>query len=378
MIERLAISRFQKLLNQFPVVGIIGPRQVGKTTLAKSIKRDKVLYIDLESDLGMAQMINPGLLLRSKKDHLIIIDEIQLMPSLFPLIRAIIDEDRRPGRIALLGSAAPSLIRKSAESLAGRIAYLELPSFQIGEVDEVTKLWIRGGFPDSYLANSDEESFEWRDQLIGTYIQKDLPLLGLNANPRLLNNLLRMLAHSNGQLWNASTFAKSLGLTSPTIKKYLEYLEGAFLIDILEPYHSNAKKRIVKSPKVFYKDTGLLHKLLNIQSMDDLSGHPGLGSSWENFVIQQVKNRFGKKYDYFFYRTHDGTESDLVITSGNEPVATLEMKYNPAPKLTKSSKLAVEDVGASKNFVVTSNDLRFPIAENIEVIGLPELLAKLS
>lgn len=374
MISRTASARLDELMEQFPVVSIIGPRQVGKTTLAKSKAGAQTLYIDLESDIGMAQMTNPGLMLRSNKEKLIILDEVQLMPALFPLIRSIIDEDRRAGRMILLSSAAPSLIRKTAESLAGRIAYMELPSLLTSEVDKHEQLWVRGGFPESFLAKSDQRSYEWRNQLLGTYIQRDLPLLGLNANPRLLNNFLRMLAHSNGQLWNASLIAKSLGITSPTVKRYLEYLEGAFLIDVIEPYHTNAKKRITKSPKTYFKDTGLLHKLLNIKSFEELFGHPGFGSSWENFVIQQVKGQLGDRYDFHFYRTHDGTELDLILTQGNRPIATMEIKYLPAPKITKSLKLAVADIGAEQNFIVCSGQERFPVHPQIEVIGLEEVI----
>ncbi|MEQ8239518.1 MAG: ATP-binding protein [Cyclobacteriaceae bacterium] len=378
MIERQSTVELTELLEQFPAVGIIGPRQIGKTTLAKQITDNQAIYIDLESDIGLSQLSNPGLFLRSNKDRTIIIDEVQLIPQLFPLLRSIIDEDRRPGRFILLGSAAPSLIRKTAESLAGRVAYLGLPSFLTNEVDDISKLWLRGGFPQSYLAKSNKQSAVWRNQLLGTYIQRDLPQLGLNANPRLLNNLLRMLAHNTGALWNASNFAKSLGLTSPTLKRYLEFLEGAFIIDVLEPYYTNVKKRITKTPKTFFKDTGLLHSLLKISSFEDVSGHPVLGSSWENFVVQQIKGQLGNKYEYNFYRTHDGSEVDLVLSDGSKTMASIEIKYTLAPKLTKGNRLAIADIGAQRNFVVTFADNRFPLEENIEAIGLNEVIKELS
>ncbi|MEM9895054.1 MAG: ATP-binding protein, partial [Bacteroidota bacterium] len=336
------------------------------------------LYIDLESDIGLSQLSDPGVFLRANQGKTIIIDEVQLMPALFPLLRSLIDENRRPGRFILLGSAAPSLIRKTAESLAGRIAYVELTSFLTNEVEKLQQLWLQGGFPLSYLARSSKQSISWRSQLIGSYIQKDLPKLGLAASPRTLNNLLRMLAHSTGSLWNASVFAKSLGLTSPTLKRYLEYLEGAFLVDVLEPFHTNVKKRIVKRPKVYFKDTGLLHSLLKIHQMEDLMGHPVLGSSWENFVIQQLKSQLKDRYDYTFYRTHDGSEVDLVLVNGLKAVASIEIKYTLAPKLSKGNRLAIEDVAAEKNFICSANDDRYPISKNIEVMGLNELIAELS
>ncbi len=377
MIGRFSIAELTELMEQFPAVGIIGPRQVGKTTLARQIAEENAIYIDLESDIGLSQLDNPGVFLRANQDLTIIIDEVQLMPQLFPLLRSIIDEDRRPGHFILLGSAAPSLIRKTAESLAGRIAYVELTSLLTNEVDDTEKLWLRGGFPLSYLAKSDKQSATWRNQLLGAYIQRDLPQLGLNANPRLLNNLLRMLAHNTGSLWNAANFAKSLGLTSPTLKRYLEYLEGAFIIDVLEPFHSNVKKRITKTPKTFFKDTGLLHSLLKIASFDEIQGHPVLGNSWENFVIEQVKGQLGEKYEYYFYRTHDGSEVDLVLTDGAMPIASIEIKYTLAPKLTKGNRLAIDDINAQRNFICTFGNDHYPIDENIEVIGLDGMIAEL-
>lgn len=371
MINRLALKNLRELLSQFPAVGIIGPRQVGKTTLAKLVSDADAVYLDLESDLDSAKLTNPGLFLRVNKDRLVILDEVQQMPEIFTLLRSLIDEDRRPGRFILLGSATPALIRKSADSLAGRIAYLELTSLlQEETAPPLDSLWLKGGFPKSYLENETAKSLTWRLELINTYVQRDLPQLGLNAAPRVLNNLLRMLAHSNAQLWNASQFAKSLGLTSPTIKSYLHFLEGAMLIDIIEPYYTNIKKRITKSPKTYYKDTGILHALLRIETLADLQGHPAIGSSWENFVIQQVKGHLGNRFEYHFYRTHDGTEMDLVLCRGGAPVMCAEIKYSLSPTLTKGMKLAMEDLGTEKNFVIIPTDERFPIHEKMEVIGL--------
>jgi len=249
-----------------------------------------------------------------------------------------------------------------------------MPPFLLKEVGNVQALWIKGGFPQSYLENDPERSMTWRNQFISTYIQRDLPLLGLDASPRLLGNLLRMLANSNGNLWNASTFSRSLGITSPTVKRYLDFLEGAFLIDILEPFYTNVKKRITRSPKTYYKDTGVLHALLRVSSLSDLQGHAAIGASWENFVIQQIKGHLGNKFEYFFYRTQDGTEMDLILAKGGIPVITVEIKYTLSPRLTRGMKIAIEDLRTDRNFVITPGNDRFPLHEKIEVIGLEDFI----
>lgn len=373
MIRRLQEETLREYLKQFPAVGIIGPRQVGKTTLAKLISDNNTVYLDLESDVGLSKLTDPGFFLRANADKTIILDEVQNLPELFPLLRAIIDEDNRPGRFVLLGSAAPSLIRNSSESLAGRIGYFELTSFLLKEVDNQEDLWLKGGFPKSYLDDT-KKSMVWRNQFLDTYIQRDLPNLGLNASPRLLSNFLRMLAHSTGNLWNASAFSRSLGITSPTAKSYLEFLEGAFLIDVLEPYHTNVKKRITKSPKTYFKDTGVLHSLLKLSSLDDLHGHPVIGNSWENFVIQQIKGHLRDRYEYFFYRTQDGSEMDLILAEGNIPKYALEIKLTSAPKTSKGLLNAVQDIHASFNYIITTGTDRYPIHESVEVIGLAEFI----
>lgn len=364
-------------MSQFPCIGIIGPRQVGKTTLAKMLVegRNNALYLDLESDLDIAKLTDPGLFLRRNADKLIILDEIQLMPALFPLLRAIIDEDRRPGRFILLGSASPHLIRSSAESLAGRIAYLELTSFMLSELDKdsMEKLWLQGGFPEAFFLEKNE-SLDWRKQFLQTYILRDLPLLGLETDWRTLSTFLKMAAGQIGQIWNANTYAKSLGISGPTVKKYLDFLEGAFLLDVLPPYFRNIKKRLVKSPKLYYKDIGLAHSQLNIIDIDGMMANVLLGHSWENFVIQQVKNTLGDKYGYYFYRTHEGTEADLVLTLNEQPHITIEIKYSNAPQLSKGFIIATEDLSTRFNFIITPSSDRFPVRENIDVINLWDFL----
>ncbi len=382
MIDRIQYKdKLVYRLSKYPVTGVIGPRQVGKTTLVKQLTLTrKAVYIDLESDQDQVKLTDPGLFFRSNADKCIILDEIQNRQDLFALIRSIIDEDRRPGRFVLLGSASPTLMRKSADSLAGRIAYEEISSFGLTELGAKSQeqLWIRGGFPNAYLADDLRDSLDWRQQFVKTYIDRDLPALGLDTNSRTLNNFLRMLASSVGQLWNASTFSKSLGVTAPTVRKYLNFLEQAFLVTVLEPYHVNIKKRLVKTPKVFFNDTGVLHALLNLEDLKALSGNVVVGSSWENFVVRQLIQSLGDQYEYCFYRTHEGAEIDLLLLENNQPVISVEIKYSNAPKLTKGYLNAIEDVDTVRNFVVTPSSDHFPVHSKVEVINLWDLINLLS
>lgn len=376
MIKRLETDILEDWLTQFPVVGIVGARQVGKTTLAKSLLNKNSIYLDLESDLDIGLLSQRGLFLRSNSDKRIIIDEVQRMPELFPLLRSIIDEDRRPGRFILLGSASPELLRNSSESLAGRIAYMELSGFNLLEADpkNMLTLWNRGGFPDSYLAASDAKSHLWRKQLIKAYIERDLPLLGLDANKQVLTRLLFMLAGHVGQVFNASMIAKSLGITAPTVRKYVDFLQNAFLIEQLHPYHINSRKRLVKSPKIYFNDTGLLHSLLNIEGYNSLIGNIVVGHSWENFSIRQIRSIIGDKYDAFFYRTQDGTEADLVLTQADKPIYMLEFKFSNAPKPTRGTYHAMADLQTANNFIITPETRRYTIADNLEAISLTEFI----
>jgi len=371
-IDRLESITIKKRMTQFPVVGIIGARQIGKTTLAKSLLTPDALYIDLESDLDTGIMSQPGLFLRHNKDKLIVIDEVQRVPELFPLLRSIIDEDRRNGRMILLGSASPNLLRNSSESLAGRIAYVELTGLNILETgkENMLKLWSRGGFPVSFLSNSDEDSYIWRKQLIKSYIERDLPLLGLDANKQILSRLVTMLAGGTTQQFNASMFAKSLGISAPTVRKYVDFLQNAFVLDLLPAYHLNIRKRLVKSPKIYFRDTGLLHVLLNLTSYNDLLGNIICGPSWENFAIAQIKSIFSDRFEYYYYRTQDGSEADLILTEADNPVYSLEFKFSNNPKPTKGTHLALADIGTSKNFIITPDSKRYPLTDNLEAINL--------
>ena len=298
------------------------------------------------------------------------------MPNLFPLLRAIIDEDRSPGRFILLGSTSPTLLRSSSESLAARVAYLELQPFNLLEtgISSLNTLWQRGGFPQSFLGKLDQASFDWRNQLIRSYIERDLPLLGLNAGKSTLTNLIKMLAGGTSQIWNATLYSKSLGLTSPTVK-YLDYLENSFLIDTLQPFHFHIKKRLVKSPKVYFKDTGLLHAILFIPNFESLQGNLMVGASWENFIIQQVKGSFHGEFD--FYRTHEGTEADLIILKGGIPKVLLEIKYTNAPKISKGMLIAIEDLGTDQNFIIIPGSDTYPVHKRIQVMNLPNFIGQI-
>lgn len=369
------------LLRDFPVVAITGARQVGKTTLAKSIAGGmdrNTLYLDLESPRDEGKLVDPELFFERFDDHLIIIDEIQRRPDLFPILRSVIDRNRRAGLFLLLGSASPVLIRESSESLAGRITYEELTPFTYNELSktyEMNRLWIRGGFPEAFLSKDSAFSQRWLQDYIRTMIERDLPLLGLNTDLTKLKNFLKMLAHQNGQLLNQENLARSIGVSSPTISKYLDYLEHAYIIRRLQPWHRNVKKRLVKSPKVFIRDTGVLHSLLDIENEDDLRAHPAAGGSWEGFVLQQLMAAAPDNYSFYFYRTHQGAEADLVVVKNEKPLMCIDMKLNRSPKPSKGFHNVIEDNQTPKNFMITPGSDLYPVHENIDVVGIEEFLA---
>ncbi len=377
--DRLIFPLIQEYLSIFPAVGLLGPRQVGKTTLVKNLKLDREsLYIDLEKASDRAKLIDPELFLKVHTDKTVILDEIQLMPDLFAELRSLIDEQREPGRFILLGSASPDLIRKSADSLAGRIGYLELTPFFLEEIepDETVKLWIRGGFPLSFLARSERESQLWRQNFIKTYLERDLAQIGLSTDPRLVERFWMMLANAQGGLWNAESFAKALGITRPTVNRYLEYLEGSFMVRVLAPFHHNIKKRLVKSPKVFIRDTGLLHALTGVDSMTALQNLLLIGASWEGFVIEQIVATFGEAYEYYFYRTYQGAECDLLLVKNGVVKTAIEIKNTLSPRLSKGMQISMEDTGAEEGFVVCRIDQGFPLSEKVKAMGLREFLDK--
>jgi len=357
--DRIYDKRLQFLLANFPCVAIVGPRQVGKTTLVRKISEssDKpAIYLDLESDEDIVKLQAAELYFSQRQDHLIIIDEIQRNPSLFSLLRSSIDRKREPGRFLLLGSASPELMMKSSESLAGRIAYLEIHPFCYSEVQSsvsIDELWLRGGFPEALLAKSDVLSYEIRSQFIKTYMEREMALLGLNTSPSRLSQLLRMIAHLQAQTLNISQLSSSMRIDTKTLVRYLDYLEYAFLIRRLESFHTNTGKRLIKSPKIFIRDTGVMHSLSGIETKEDLDGYPAKGASWESFVVQQIMARLNAQVSACYYRTQDGTELDLVLSKGMRPLVGIEIKSGNAPKITKGTTLAANDLGNIPIYVVT-------------------------
>ena len=376
---RSAEKEILRLIETFPVVVIVGPRQVGKTSLAKRIASQLTRpsqYLDLENPDDYNRLTNPSLFLDGLSEQTVILDEVQRIPALFPILRGVVDKNRHPGRFILLGSASPELIRDSSESLAGRAVYFELPTFRLEEIEPVSDYrqhWLRGGFPNSLLAASDADSLEWRENFIKTYLERDLPLLGLRADPMLVRRLWTMVAHSHGNLLNLDALAGSLAISGPTVRRYLDYLESSFLIRRLPPMIFNIRKRLIKSPKFFVRDTGILHSLLGISGFAQLQGHPALGNSWEGYVLEEIAAHLPPRTELYFYRTQDGTEGDIVIGRGGVPEVLLEIKYSTTPKLTKSFHIAKADLQTARNFIICPVETGYPLAEDVSVIGLRDI-----
>lgn len=375
MIRRTIQDSVVNSMKNYPVVGILGSRQVGKTTLAKAIKnieRPDAVYLDLELPSDQNKLKDAELYLRQFENTLVIIDEIQRMPSLFPLIRALVDQNRIGGRFLILGSASPDLIRHSSESLAGRIIYHELAPLNILEtgVNQFQKLLLRGGYPQSYLAENDDESFVWRESYIKTYLEMDIPQLDIRIPSIQLRRFWTMLAHCHGQLWNAVKIAGSLGVSAPTVRRYLDILEETFIVRQLQPYHFNTKKRLIKSPKVYIRDSGLAHALLRIRSFDDLLGHPSLGAFWEGFVIEQIATLVPRGSELYFYRTNAGAEIDLLyIDRKNQPVP-IEIKYSLSPSVSRGFWNAYEDLSCQRGYVVYPGNEVYPLGKNVSALPL--------
>lgn len=361
MVERHLKYAIQQSLSFFPAVGILGPRQVGKTTLAKQLVSElprPSLYFDLElPDDYQTLSQNAAWVIDNNRDKTIIIDEVQRLLPIFPPLRGLIDRDRQPGRFVLLGSASLQFLQKSSESLAGRIAYHELMPLQTEEAQtaqiSTQTLWFRGGFPDALLAPNDDFWYLWQQNFIKTYIEQDLSALGINAPSVLLNNFLKMLAHNHGSLLNYSTLGNSLGISHTTVQRYVAVLEQAYLVRRLEPWFVNVSKRIVKSPKLYLIDSGSLHFLHSLRTQAHLVQHPIVGASWEGFVIEQIIRRLKNGVSPYFYRTSNGAEMDLVLVEGIKPIVAIEIKLSLAPALKRGSTESVLDLSTSHNFVVT-------------------------
>ena len=362
------------LLQQFPVVGIVGARRVGKTTLARRLVSDRkppVHFFDLEDPTHEAALADPKLALESLRG-LIVIDEVQRRPGLFPLLRVLVDRPGNAARFLVLGSASPDLLRQSSETLAGRIAYYELPPFRMSEVGEdmTGKLWLRGGFPNSFLAADDTLSFAWRTAFVRTFLERDLPQLGFSVPAETMRRFWTMLAHYHGNRWNSTELGRALGVTSPTINAWLDMLVDALIVRKLPPWYENLKKRQVKAPKIYIGDTGLLHALLGIDSKETLMGHPKSGASWEGFAMQEVARILGVAWDQCYYwATHQGAELDLLTMKKGQRIG-FEFKRTSTPAMTRSMHSALDDLELDRLFVIFPGDTRFPLHERVEATGL--------
>ena len=384
MIERQLQALVARRLKQFPAVALLGPRQVGKTTLAQAIARlhPGAMLLDLERQSDRAVLARPELFFASHRDRLLVLDEIQLAPQLFAALRPEIDADRRPGRFLLLGSASGALMRQSGESLAGRVSYLELPPLLAAEVEPdlpgLQSLWLRGGFPLSYLAADDEASYVWRHDFIRTFLHRDLPDMGVRIPAETLRRFWQMLAHLQGQLFNASQLGLSLGGAShTTAARYLDVLVDTMMVRRLPPHLPNIGKRLVKSPKVYLRDSGLLHALLGLPTVRDLQGHAIAGLSWEGFVVEQVAALLPPDAQLSFYRTAAGAEVDLVIEHRSRKVV-VEIKFSSAPKPAKGFWQALVDLKPQRAFVVAPVQRRYALAEGVDVLPVSDLAALLA
>jgi hypothetical protein len=369
MIERKKdVENVRKLLDIFPSVALIGPRQCGKTTLSKELGGS--LYFDLENPRDIARMENPQLLLERLKG-LIIIDEIQHKMEIFPLLRSIIDNDAGK-KFLLLGSVTGDLIRVSSESLAGRIGYYTLGGFRLEDLekDKQERLWIRGGFPRSYLAGSDEKSRIWRDNFIKTYLERDIPQLGIKLPPYTLRRFWIMLSHYHGQILNYSELARSFGISDMTVRKYLEILSGTFMIRLLSPWYLSISKRLVKNPKIYIRDSGLFHNLQSINSLDDLLANPKLGASWEGFALENLCRSINKSdNEFFFWSTHSGAELDLLWQEHGKNWGA-EFKYADAPKITRSMISTINDLKLEHLWIIYPGMVRYELSDKVSVLPL--------
>ncbi|OAI49453.1 hypothetical protein AYO45_02495 [Gammaproteobacteria bacterium SCGC AG-212-F23] len=381
MIERIEyINKIKELLKDTPVVALIGPRQVGKTTLAKMVAQDfhEKTFFDLENPTTLARLEDPMLSLQDLRG-LVIIDEIQHLPELFKIIRILADRKDMPCRFLVLGSASPALLRQSPESLAGRIAYLEVHGFSLAEVgiSHLEELWLRGSFPRSFLASTTNASVNWRREFIRTFLERDLPQLGIEIPAITMRRFWMMLAHYHGQIWNGSEFARAFGMSDSTIRRYLDILTATFIVKQIPPWWENISKRQVKSPKVYINDSGLLHTLFGLNNKEELANHPKIGASWEGFALNAVMNQLNvQPEEVFFWGTHSGAELDLLIMRGNIRLG-FEFKRTVAPKITKSLRIAMQDLNLSQGYIVHAGNETFPLAANITALSITQILQKL-
>lgn len=372
-------------LEHMPAVALVGPRQVGKTTLALEIAKSRpAVYLDLESAEDVARIENPRIYFEDHADELVVLDEIHRLPGVFGELRGVIDagrrEDKGEGRFLILGSAGLDLLAQSGETLAGRIAFVELTPFELIEVgaERIDDLWVRGGFPDSFLAEDDKLSLDWRDHFIRTYLERDIPQFGLRIPAATLRRMWTMLAHNQGGQLNVSQLARNLELSSPTVSHYIDLLVDLLLVRRLSPRHANVGKRLVRSPKVYVRDSGLVHALLGIGSKEALLGHPVVGMSWEGMAIENLLTVVGDEALPSFYRTRSGAEIDLILDWRNGDTWAIEIKRTSAPRVERSLRFALNDLKPQRSFVVYAGDERYRLSEDVEAIGLAELCAELA
>jgi uncharacterized protein len=364
-------AKLAELMASFPVTAIVGARQAGKTTLAREFASDH--FFDLENPRDAALLAEPQLALEPLSG-LIVIDEVQRVPDLFPLIRHLVDT-REDQRYLILGSASRDLLRQSAESLAGRIAYHELGGFRLGDVGtgEWRRLWMRGGLPRAYVAEADDLSGLWLDQYIATFLERDIPQLGINIPAATLRRFWTMLCHYHGQIMNYAEFARSFGVSHMTVRRYLDILEGTFMVRVLQPWHTNISKRLVKRPKLYFRDSGLLHALLSIRSTRDLASHNKLGASWEGFALEAAARAIGKRNEELaFWATHSGAEVDLFWQEHGKNWA-VEVKYSDAPRHTPSMGSAMKDLDLAHLWVVYPGDRAYPLAKGVSALPIEAL-----
>lgn len=375
----------RRLLRTFPAVGLLGPRQVGKTTLAQTIAQNADnLYLDLENPVDLEKLTDARGYLQARQGRLVVLDEVQRAPGLFQVLRGVIDERIRHGEQAgqflLLGSASMELLRQSGESLAGRIAYIELSSLDIREVgpEDQDRLWARGGFPRAFLADDDEASAVWREQFIRTYLERDVPAHGPRIPAETLRRFWTMLAHGQGGLLNAASLAGSLAVDGKTVAKYLDLMVDLLLVRRLPPFHANVRKRLVKSPKVYVRDSGIVHTLLRLDDEESVLGHPVAGMSWEGFALETLIRAAPDRTRASFYRTATGVEIDLILELPRNRLWAIEFKRGLAPKVNRGLWTAVEDLEPDRTFVVYSGDERYPMTKGVEAIGLREMAFELA
>ena len=386
MLERQITERLQATIAQVPAVALLGARQVGKTTLAKTIAKDiDSIYLDLEAPEDLLKLSDPTSFLSGHADKLVILDEIQRSPELFLVLRGLIDKSREQGRRAgqflLLGSASMDLMRQSSESLAGRISYIEMSGLNLAEIDRNQQhrqtLWLRGGFPDSYLAADDDVAMDWLENLIRTYLERDIPQMGFRVPAARLRRLWTMLAHLQGETINYSKLASNLEVDAKTVSHYIDILTDLLLIRRLEPWHTNVKKRLVKSPRYYVRDSGILHRLLGINSYDTLLSNPVLGKSWEGFAVENILSVLPSRAESYFYRTAAGAEVDLVIKMPSSEIWAIEIKHGVAPKIGKHYSQTCNDVGAAHKYILYGGDDEFAVRNDVKIISLSGLMERL-